>query len=79
MTLPGLSNGLPDVSGNAMLAASSVTIIAVYAAGLFGLDPPPEVASAFTTLVALGAGLWKGRGFAKRTRHTDTTRVPPGA
>lgn len=36
--------------------AGSVTVIVVWIAGLLGLDVPPEVASAFTTVVAFGAG-----------------------
>lgn len=37
-------------------AAGSLTVILVWIAGLLGLDVPPEVASAFTALVAFGAG-----------------------
>lgn len=36
--------------------AGAVTVLVVWVAGLVGLDVPPEVASAFTTLVAFGAG-----------------------
>lgn len=72
MTVPGLSNGLPDVSGNAVIAASALTTVAIYVATLFNLNPPPEVSSAVTTLIALAFGLWKGNGFKKSgRRHTD--------
>lgn len=43
-------------------AAGSVTIILVWVAGLLGLDVPPEVASAFTALVAVGAGYLRKSG-----------------
>lgn len=36
--------------------AGSVTILVVYVAGLFGLDVPPEVASAFTAILSFAAG-----------------------
>jgi len=39
--------------------AGAVTILVVYIAGVLGLDVPPEVSSAFTTLVAFGAGYLK--------------------
>lgn len=39
--------------------AGAVTILLVWAASLFGLDVPPEAASAFTTLVATVAGYVK--------------------
>ncbi len=39
--------------------AGAVTIILIWIAGLFGLDVPPEVASAFTALVATTAGFLK--------------------
>lgn len=32
------------------------SIVAIWVAGLAGLDVPPEVAGAFTTLFAFGAG-----------------------
>jgi len=37
-------------------AAGAATVILVWAAGAAGLDVPPEVASAFTTLIAAAAG-----------------------
>ena len=40
--------------------AGAFTVIVVWAAGQFGVDVPPEVASAFTTLVA-AATLFVGR------------------
>lgn len=40
-------------------AAGAVTVLAVWVAGLFGLDVPPEAASAFTVLVATVAGYVK--------------------
>ena len=36
--------------------AGAVTILLVWVAGLFGLDVPPEAASAFTVLVSAVAG-----------------------
>jgi hypothetical protein len=39
--------------------AGSVTILLVWIAGLFGLDVPAEVASAFTVIVGAGAGYLK--------------------
>lgn len=39
--------------------AGSLTILLVWVAGLFGLDVPPEVASAFTVLVSSLAGWLK--------------------
>lgn len=73
MTVPGLDKGLPDVSGTAMVAASAMTTVGIYVATLFNLNPPPEVSSAITTLIALGFGLWRGTGFKKYgRRHSDT-------
>ena len=40
-------------------AAGAITILLVWIVGLFGLEVPAEVASAFTTLVAFGAGYIK--------------------
>lgn len=40
-------------------AAGAVTIMLVWAAGLAGLDVPPEVASAFTVLISFAAGWLK--------------------
>ena len=40
-------------------AAGAITILLVWIVGLFGLEVPAEVASAFTTLVATGAGYIK--------------------
>ena len=39
--------------------AGSVTILIVYVAGLLGLDIPPVVASALTTIIGTGAGYLK--------------------
>jgi hypothetical protein len=39
--------------------AGSVTILAVWVAGLLGVDVPPEVASAFTVVVTFVAGYLK--------------------
>lgn len=39
--------------------AGAVTIILVWVAGLCGLDVPPEVASAFTLIVATGTAYIK--------------------
>lgn len=35
--------------------AGAVTVVLVWIAGMFGLEVPPEVASAVTTLIAAGA------------------------
>lgn len=40
-------------------AAGAATIVAVWAVGLLGVDVPPEVAAAVTTLLATGAGYLK--------------------
>lgn len=39
--------------------AGAVTILVVWAAGLAGVEVPPEVSSAFTVLVATVAGYLK--------------------
>jgi len=39
--------------------AGGITVILVWIAGMFGLDVPPEVASAFTTIIATGAAYIK--------------------
>ena len=39
--------------------AGSLTILLVWIAGLFGVEVPPEVASAFTVLVSFVAGYFK--------------------
>lgn len=39
--------------------AGALTIVLVWVAGQFGLDVPPEVASAFTVLVSFAAGYLK--------------------
>lgn len=36
--------------------AAAATVLVVWAASLAGLDIPPEVSSAFTTIVAFAAG-----------------------
>lgn len=40
-------------------AAGAVTVLLVWIAGMFGLDVPPEAASAFTVLVSAAAGYIK--------------------
>lgn len=40
-------------------AAGAFTIIVVWVAGMFGIDVPAEVASAFTVLVSFAAGYIK--------------------
>ena len=40
-------------------AAGAVTVVLVWAAGLAGLEVPPEVASAVTVLISFGAGYLK--------------------
>ena len=40
-------------------AAGAASIVLVYAAGLFGLDVPGEVASALTVLISTGAAYLK--------------------
>ena len=37
-------------------SAMGVTVILVWIAGMFGLEVPPEVASAFTALIGAAAG-----------------------
>jgi hypothetical protein len=44
--------------------AGAVTILVVYIAQLAGWTLPPEVASAFTTVIAFGAGYLKSSGSA---------------
>lgn len=39
--------------------AGALSVLAIYVASLFNLDVPPEVASAFTTLLAFGAAYMK--------------------
>lgn len=39
--------------------AGALTIVLVWVAGQFGVDVPPEVASAFTVLVSFAAGYFK--------------------
>lgn len=36
--------------------AGSITIILVWVLGFFHVEVPPEVASAFTTIISFGAG-----------------------
>lgn len=43
---------VPKVANGGL--AASLTVLMVYIVGLLGLDVPPEVASAFTTLVGFG-------------------------
>lgn len=40
-------------------AAGAVTVVLVWAAGLGGLEVPPEVASAVTVLISFAAGYVK--------------------
>lgn len=40
-------------------AAGAVTVLLVWVASMFGLDVPPEAASAFTVLVSTAAGYLK--------------------
>ena len=40
-------------------AAGAVTVVLVWAAGLFGVEVPPEVASAVTVLISTGAAYIK--------------------
>lgn len=42
------------------IVAGSVTTLAVYGVGFAGVEPPAEVAAAFTTVV-LAVILWVGR------------------
>lgn len=37
-------------------AAGAVTVVLVWVAGMFGVDVPPEVASAVTVLISTAAG-----------------------
>jgi len=39
--------------------AGSLTILVIFVANLFGIDVPPEVASAFTVIISFGAGYFK--------------------
>lgn len=41
--------------------AGALTIMLVWVAGLFGLDVPAEVASAFTVIVSFAAGYLKSQ------------------
>lgn len=40
-------------------AAGALTVLLIWVASLFGVDVPPEAASAFTVLVSTGAGYLK--------------------
>lgn len=40
-------------------AAGAVTVVIVWVAGMFDVDVPPEVASAFTVLISFAAGYLK--------------------
>jgi hypothetical protein len=61
---------MPTQHPNAVAAglSGSVTVLAVYLAGLAGLDIPAEVASAFTTIVA-GVVLLAGHRTKRASRH----------
>lgn len=39
--------------------AGAVTVVLVWVAGMFGVEVPPEVASAVTVLISTGAGYLK--------------------
>lgn len=54
---PNDSSPTPKVAAAGV--AGSVTVIVVYVAGLLGLDLPPEVASAFTAVLAFAAGYFR--------------------
>lgn len=56
------NSNAPTQKVAAVGAAGSATIIVVWIAGLFSLDVPPEVASAFTALIGFGAGYLRKSG-----------------
>lgn len=47
--------GIGPVTGRAGVAAA-ITVLVVWGVGFAGIEVPPEVASAFTTLIAFLAG-----------------------
>ena len=49
----------PNPKVQAAGAAGAVTVLLVWLAGMFGVDVPPEAASAFTVLIAATAGYLK--------------------
>jgi hypothetical protein len=69
-------NDHPNATATAI--AGSITIVAVWLAGVVGVDVPAEVASAFTTIVAglvlLAAGRRRsGPSKPARSRHRSRT------
>jgi hypothetical protein len=71
MTIPGLTKGLPDINASYLVGASAATTVIVWGLTLDGVMMPPDVASAVTTLIALGVGVWKGNGYRRDRRATD--------
>lgn len=58
--MPRIQAGsVPSSKVAAAGAAGAVTTVVVWAASLAGVDVPPEVAAALTTLIATGAGWLK--------------------
>lgn len=49
----------PQPKVQAAGAGGALAIVLVWLAGQFGVDVPPEVAAAFTTLLAFAAGWWR--------------------
>ena len=47
---------MPKTKTGAVGVAGAASIVLVWAFSLFGVEVPPEVASAFTTLIATVAG-----------------------
>jgi hypothetical protein len=71
MNVPGTNGGsLPDVNAKWLVTGSAVTTIAVWVASLDAINVPATVASALTTLIAVGLGLWQGDNSRNR-RSTD--------
>jgi hypothetical protein len=50
---------MPQAKVAAAGIAGAVTVLVVWIASIFGLEVPPEAASAFTTIIAFGAGYLK--------------------
>jgi apolipoprotein N-acyltransferase len=75
MTFGPNGNTLPDVNAKWVVLGSSVTTVVVWLYDSFspGMDMPAYVASALTTIIAVGLGVWKGNNGTNR-RSTD---VPP--
>lgn len=68
--MSGLNGHTPDVNGNATVAGAAVTTMVVWGLSLAGVTMDGEVATALTTLLALGFGLLKGKS-GKNRRSTD--------